>query len=146
MLPGAKRGPRRGVTGNASRLGGLALSLAREIGVPVTEQIVTYRVDESTVVGFEIEPTAAFHPAGAGEVAGWVQNAVGPAVDAAKAVLAKAKESQPDHVEVKFGVKVSGSANWFIAKAATEGNFQITLSWDPGGRDSDAAEKPEAED
>jgi hypothetical protein len=114
--------------------------------VQVTEQIVTYRVDESTVVSFEIEPTAGFRPAGAGEVAGWVQDAVGPAVEAAKAVLAKVKESLPDHVEVKFGVKVSGSANWFIAKAATEGNFQITLSWDPGGRDSDEVEEPEADD
>jgi hypothetical protein len=108
--------------------------------VQVTEQIVTYRVDESTVASFEIEPTTGFRPAGAGEIAGWVQEAVGPAVDAAKAVLAKVKESRPDHVELKFGVKVSGGANWFIAKAATEGNFQITLSWDPGGQDSDAVE------
>ena len=64
-------------------------------GVPVTEQIVTYRVDESTVVSFEIEPTAGFRPAGAGEIAGWVRDAVGPAVDAAKAVLTKVKESRP---------------------------------------------------
>jgi hypothetical protein len=26
---------------------------------------------------------------------------------------------------------VSGTANWLIAKAATEGNFDITLTWTP---------------
>ncbi|MCA1695681.1 MAG: hypothetical protein LC749_13655 [Actinobacteria bacterium] len=34
-------------------------------------------------------------------------------------------------MEVKFGIKVSGTANWLIAKAATEGNFDITLTWTP---------------
>jgi len=44
---------------------------------------------------------------------------------------AKVKEAAPDKIEVKFGIKVSGTANWLIAKAATEGNFDITLTWTP---------------
>lgn len=56
---------------------------------------------------------------------------------AAKAVLAKAREAAPDEIEVKFGIKVSGNTNWLTAKAAAEGNFEITLTWKPGGADTD---------
>ena len=35
----------------------------------------------------------------------------------------------PDSVEVKFGIKVTGTADWLVAKAATEGNFEVTLKW-----------------
>ncbi|MGH3694514.1 MAG: CU044_2847 family protein [Pseudonocardiaceae bacterium] len=78
---------------------------------------------------FEIEQSAGFRPAGPDEVAGRIREAVAPAVEGARAVLARAKEAGPDKVEVKFGIKVSGTANWLIAKAATEGNFDITLTW-----------------
>jgi hypothetical protein len=77
----------------------------------------------------EIEPTEGFAPAGPGEVLGRVQEAVAPAVEAAKAVLDKVKEASPDEVVVKFGVKASGQASWLVAKAAGEGNFEVTLTW-----------------
>jgi hypothetical protein len=95
----------------------------------VPPQIVTYRVDDVTTVKFEIDPTEGFRPAGPDQVLGWVREGVTPAVEAAKAVLEKVKEIQPDQVELKFGVKVSGGANWVVAKAAGEGNFEITLTW-----------------
>jgi Trypsin-co-occurring domain 1 len=98
----------------------------------VPSQIVTYQVDEATTVKFEIEPTAGFHPAGTDQVLGWVREAVMPAVEAAKAVLEKVKEARPNQVELKFGIKVSGGTNWFVAKAAGEGNFEVTLTWSPG--------------
>jgi hypothetical protein len=60
-----------------------------------------------------------------------VRDAVAPAIEAAKAVLEKVKEIKPDGVEVKFGVKVTGEANWVVARAATEGSFEITLTWTP---------------
>ena len=104
-------------------------------------QVVTYLVDESTTVGFEIEPMPGFRPAGhADKIAGRVRDAVGPAVEAAKVVLDKVKESCPDEIEVKFGIKVTGGANWLIAKAATEGSFEITLSWTPCTRERGAAQ------
>ena len=113
--------------------------------MPVSTQVVTYQVDESTVASFEIEPPPGFRPAGANEIAGKVRDAVGPAVEAAKVVLDKVREACPDQVEVKFGVKVSGGANWLIAKAATEGSFEVTLSWSPGPRlVAEAPAKPEA--
>jgi len=101
-------------------------------------QVVTYRVDDATTVKLEIEPMAGFQPAGPGEVLGRVQDAVAPAVEAAKAVLEKVKEARPDQVEVKFGVKASGEAKWLVAKAAGEANFQVTLTWCRHGRDADA--------
>jgi hypothetical protein len=96
---------------------------------PVASQVVKYQLDDSTVVGFEFDPGPGFHQAGAKEFVGQVRKAVEPAVEAAKAVLDKAKEVKPDGIEVKFGVKVTGEANWVVAKAATEGNFEITLTW-----------------
>jgi hypothetical protein len=101
--------------------------------VPVT--VVQYAVDENTTVGFEIEPPPGFHPAGAGDLVGELRAAVAPAVEGAKAVLEKVREAGPDEVEVKFGIKVSGTMNWLIAKAATEGNFEVTLTWKPGATD-----------
>ena len=99
--------------------------------VTVGSQVVRYQVDDSTVVAFEFEPGSGFHQAGVKEFVGQVGKAVQPAVEAAKAVLDKVKEIKPDEVEVKFGVKVTGEASWVVAKAATEGSFEITLKWSP---------------
>jgi hypothetical protein len=105
----------------------------------VSAHIVTYGVDDSTQVKFEIEPGDGFRPAGAGQVLGRVRDAVGPAVEAAKAVLDKVKEARPDQVEVRFGVKVSGEATWLVAKSAAEGSFEITLTWIRGTAEPDPA-------
>jgi hypothetical protein len=95
----------------------------------MSSQVVTYRVDDATTVRLEIEPTEGFRPAGPGEVAGRIREAITPAVEAAKAVLEKVKETRPDGIEVKFGVKASGEASWLVAKAAGEANFEVTLTW-----------------
>ncbi len=95
----------------------------------VATTVVSYELDEDTTVRFEIEPSAEFRPASPDEIAGRVREAVAPAVEAARAVLDKVRATAPDEVKVKFGVKVSGTANWFVAKAATEGNFEIELTW-----------------
>lgn len=95
----------------------------------MASRVVRYQVDASTVVGFEVEPESGWHPAGAKEVAGRVREAVEPAVEAAKIVLEKVKDAKPSGVEVKFGIKVTGEANWIVARAATEGSFEVTLTW-----------------
>jgi hypothetical protein len=94
-------------------------------------QIVSYVVGESTVVRFEIEPPPGFEAAGVGEVVGRVRDAIGPAVEAARTVLEHVRAVSPDEIEVKFGLKVSGKADWLVARAAAEGNFEITLRWSP---------------
>ncbi|MEU8584237.1 CU044_2847 family protein [Streptomyces abikoensis] len=97
----------------------------------MTSQVVSYALDEGTEVRFEITPTDDWHPVGTDEVVGRVRDAVRPAVEAARAVLDQVTELRPAEVQVKFGVKVNGTANWIVAKAATEANFEITLSWKP---------------
>ena len=94
-------------------------------------QIVTYQVDDQTTVEIEIEPAAGYLPAGVGDVAGQVRSAAEPAVKAAQAVLERVSQLSPDDVQVRFGLKVSGSAHWLLARAATEANFEVTLSWRP---------------
>lgn len=61
----------------------------------VPSQVVTYQVDDGRPVLLEIEPTQGFAPAGPGEVLGRVQEAVTPAVEAAKAVLDKVQRGRP---------------------------------------------------
>jgi hypothetical protein len=98
--------------------------------------VVSYEVDDDTVVRFEIEPTDDWHDVGADQVLGQIRDAVGPAVEGARAVLEKAREATPDEIVVKFGIKVSGTMNWLVAKAATEGNFEVTLTWKPSPTDA----------
>ncbi|MGW3041187.1 CU044_2847 family protein [Kitasatospora sp. NPDC001159] len=98
----------------------------------MASRVVSYELDSDTVVQFEIEPTDDWQQVRAGQVLGRVQEAVRPAVEAARAVLDQAVRLSPSEVEVSFGVKVNGSANWLIAKAATEANFGVKLIWRPG--------------
>lgn len=98
----------------------------------VSPEIVKYAVDGTTVAQFEIDPGDGFVPAGAGDVVGKVREAAAPAIEAARVLLERARELSPDGVQVKFGVKVTGTATWLVARAATEGNFEVTLSWQPG--------------
>ena len=96
-----------------------------------SSQVVTYTVDDDRTVSIEIEPVEGFIPVAVDDVAGRVRLAVQPALAAARTVLDQARELAPDAVQVKFGVKVTGTANWLVARAATEGNFEVTLSWRP---------------
>jgi hypothetical protein len=102
----------------------------------VSTEVVRYRVDGATVAQIEIEPTVGFQPAGAGKVAGLIRDAARSSVEAAKEVLEQVKALAPDSVEVKFGIKVTGTADWVVAKAATEGNFEVTLSWQSAAESS----------
>lgn len=96
----------------------------------MSSRVVTYEVAGDTTVSFEMEPVAGFVPAsGPGDVVGRVRTAMGPVVTAAKEILDQVKAIAPDEVEVKLGVKVTGTMNWVVAKAASEGNFEITLKW-----------------
>ncbi|MFG1757977.1 CU044_2847 family protein [Micromonospora echinofusca] len=92
-------------------------------------EVVRYQVDDRTVALIEVEPPAGFQPAGIGDVAGWVRESAAPAVAAAKELLEQVKTAAPDAVEVKFGVKATGTASWVVAKATGEANFEVTLHW-----------------
>jgi ribosomal protein S5 len=94
----------------------------------VASRVVRYKVG-GTEVGFEVEPGSEWGDAGASDLRGQVRDAIEPAVEAAKVVLDRIKEARPDGIEVKFAVKVSGGANWVVAKAAGEGSFEVTMTW-----------------
>jgi hypothetical protein len=83
------------------------------------------------VAQFEIEPLDEMRPAGAGDIAGTIRESAGPALAAARELLEQVRELAPDAIDVKFGIKVTGTANWVVAKAATEANFEVTMSWQP---------------
>jgi hypothetical protein len=97
----------------------------------MSSEVVRFRVHDEIVAQFEIDPVAGFRPAGTGDIAGHVREAAGPAIEAAMVLLEQAKALRPDAVQVRFGVKVTGTVNWLVAKAASEGNFEVTLSWQP---------------
>ncbi|WP_354640005.1 CU044_2847 family protein [Kitasatospora camelliae] len=94
---------------------------------------MSYELDPGTVVQFEIEPTDEYQQVGADQILGRVQEAVRPAVEAARTVMDQVARLRPAEVEVSFGIKVNGSANWVVAKAATEANFGVKLTWRPDG-------------
>lgn len=102
----------------------------------MASQVVSYEFEDGTQVRFEIEPTDEWHQVSSERIVGQIREAVAPCVDGARAVLEQVKSLQPGQVEVKFGVKVTGTANWLIAKAVTEGNFEITLTWPGAARDA----------
>ncbi|MGW1158058.1 CU044_2847 family protein [Streptomyces sp. NPDC002519] len=99
----------------------------------MASQVVSYEVEGGTEVRFEIEPTDEWYQVGSEQIVGRIREAVAPAVEGARAVLEQVKALQPGEVQVKFGVKVTGTANWLVAKAATEANFEITLTWPAAG-------------
>ncbi|MFE4371604.1 CU044_2847 family protein [Streptomyces sp. NPDC056835] len=95
----------------------------------MSSHIISYALDDQTTVGFEIETGDDFHPVGAETAIARVREAVQPAVQAARTVLDQVAAVKPGEIQLKFGIKVNGTANWLIAKAATEANFEVTLTW-----------------
>lgn len=101
----------------------------------MAHHVVSYAPDDETVVRCEIEPTSEFHQVGAGEVAGQVREAVRPAVEAARTVLDQAVALRPAEVQVTFGAKVTGTANWPVAMASTDADSEVSLVWRPAAAD-----------
>jgi hypothetical protein len=81
------------------------------------------------VVSFEVEPGPEYVPVGTEEIVGRVRDAIGPLVGGTMVVLDKARAVSPEAVEVKFGIKASGTMSRCVAKVATEATFEVTLKW-----------------
>ncbi|WP_435651827.1 CU044_2847 family protein [Kitasatospora purpeofusca] len=93
---------------------------------------MSYELDADTVVQFEIEPMDEWQQVSADQVVSRVEEASRPAVEAARRVMTQIAALCPAEVEVTFGIKVSGTANWLVAKAASEANFGVKIVWRPG--------------
>jgi hypothetical protein len=48
-----------------------------------------------------------------------------------QSLQAFSREHQPREASMTFGLKISGEANWVVAKAGGESTFQVTLRWEP---------------
>ena len=94
-------------------------------------EVVRYRAGDGVEALFEVDPPEGYRPVGRAAQPGSIHEAMRPAVEAAAEVLHHLKALRPDGIEVKFGIKVSGSASWLIAKAAGEGSFEVTMTWRP---------------
>ena len=59
------------------------------------------------------------------------ESALGTVRTAAEGILNQLRllQQPPDEVAVEFGVKMSAEAGAVIAKASTEANFKINLTW-----------------
>ncbi|MCT9139289.1 CU044_2847 family protein [Streptomyces violarus] len=95
-------------------------------------EVIRYQLDDATEVEFEVDPVEGFRPAGTAEALGRIRNAVRPSVEAARIVLNQLKDAAPEEIEVTFGIKVTGKADWIIARASTDANFGVKLVWRPG--------------
>lgn len=98
--------------------------------------VAGFLLDDKTVVRFEVDDNG-FRPVGADGIVGRLESALDPVLEGAKLVIDRVRVARPRKVEVSFGIKVSGGGNWIVARAATEANFSVTLSWEdpipPGG-------------
>ncbi len=103
--------------------------------------------DADDVVYFEGEFTSpALHEIGLddrvddyitdlGERASSITNAVGAVVRSVRDSFAGMATDKEDGgslsgIEVEFGLKVSGSGNWYVAKAGAEVNLNVKVTWD----------------
>ncbi len=100
----------------------------------MSTSVVRYALDDGTVVEFEIEPSDTYRPVGRDGSVGRLREALEPAVQGAKEVLDRVQTLRPDKVEVRVGIKVSGTATWIVARTASEGNFEIVLTWESSAR------------
>ena len=101
---------------------------------------VTYEIDETEAgdggpyhVRFEYEPSpgdnAATQKGSHDRVRKMFRAALRPLVAAAGEVVDECRELDADSVELRFGVKAAGEAGWMVAKAASEANFEVCITW-----------------
>lgn len=83
----------------------------------------------------EISKSGRTRVSGGSKVVEKTVEQVDAAVDAAVQVAERAAhqfgkmDNRPDEVQIKLGVKLTAEAGVLFAKAASEGNFEITLTW-----------------
>ncbi|MBR7832958.1 hypothetical protein KDL01_06775 [Actinospica durhamensis] len=102
---------------------------------------VTYEIVEDAGdvfnVKFEYEPAPGDHGAtqkgSHDRVRKMFRAALRPLVAAAGEVVQECRELEADSVELRFGVKAAGEAGWMVAKAASEANFEVCITWRADG-------------
>jgi Trypsin-co-occurring domain 1 len=104
------------------------------------KHIVQFPLDEGGSVLVEVdEPPAGPTVRGLGqdrsklvEQAGQTfENATAAVTPAARSLIARLRSASdpPDEVGIEFGLQLSAQAGAFIASAATEANFKVSMTW-----------------
>lgn len=91
--------------------------------------VTQYSLDDGALVGVEVDAGDEFRPASTGRIVENLRERLEPALEAARLVLEQAKKAGPDEVSIRFALKASGEVNWIIAKTASEGNLEVTMTW-----------------
>jgi len=99
----------------------------------------TKMVVNGNQIGIEVDVLPGQQPAGLTETitAKWddASKAIQTMATAFHSTLDNiAKEIQPDSVEIEFGLKLSGEADWVIGKASGEAHLDVKLSYHLGSR------------
>jgi len=87
-------------------------------------QDLLVEVDEPATTG--VKPVG-IGPRGEIDFAGALNNIKSAAAQLRETLASLA--TPPDNCEISFGIKFSASAGVILAKAGTEANFQIKMSW-----------------
>lgn len=90
----------------------------------------TYVLEDGTRVRFEIDAGDGFRPAVGDKTVGRLEDAADSAVRGALAVFERVRAAGPSAMEMRFGIKVTGTMSWLVARAATDASFEVTLKWD----------------
>lgn len=96
-------------------------------------EFVRFELEDGTSVLVETEETGLVkrHGGDADPIEGGAlgDKLVGAAETAEMVSKTLRQRLAPDELTLELGLKVSGQANWFVAKAQTEGNIKVTLKW-----------------
>lgn len=93
-------------------------------------QFVTYTTIGGDEVRVEIESSDdGFMPVSVERPLGSVEYLFRPVFSAAESLIMEARQTHPDEVTLRFGIKVTGSGKAVIARKIDEGNFEIILNW-----------------
>ncbi len=110
--------------------------------IKFTEDDIMIEVDERTPVESTSQGMQPVSSRGVNEIAGRFENSMNTLKKVASAVINKVKDipSSPDQVQVKLGLKFNVQAGVIIASTSTEGNLEVTLTWNK----EKPEEKPES--
>jgi hypothetical protein len=105
----------------------------------MTKKVVEYKLEQGGVILIEVEETelekgrvpVAKKPGMPEEATKEFEKALDDVKPVADTIVQKFKDlgSEPDNIEVEFGIKMSAQAGAIIAATGVEANFKITLSW-----------------
>jgi len=93
-------------------------------------KLATYATPYGDEVRVEIQPTAdEFMPIRGDRSLGRLELLFAPVFQAVGTLIQDARRVDPDAINIRFGIKLTGGGTAVVAKNAGEGHFEINLTW-----------------